>query len=88
MMEHMATRDWQLEDFAEATLTEGVEIRLSLDGDTCLIIYPWYFVPREVQPAVERAMSMGFTTITEMGNLYPYPITDVDNDADYILLEH
>jgi hypothetical protein len=82
------TRDWQLSDYADPTLTtNGIQILVALDGSTCLVIYPWFYTLPEVQPALEQAKCMGFTHISEYGNLYPYAISPDTDDADFIMLE-
>ena len=88
-MDHTIRDEWQLSDFTQPTVTpEGVELLLSPDGGTCIIIYPWHFDRELVETAIHRAVGMGFTHITEMGNLYPYTVTGSDtDDSDYVLLE-
>lgn len=87
-MQPSLDRDWQLSDFNNPTIFDGVELCISTDGTKALVIYPWHYTLPDVQPALERAKDMGFTNITEYGNLYPYMVWASDtDDSDFILLE-
>lgn len=87
-MDAPLTDDWQLTDFSDPTVTEGVEVSISNDGTKCIVIYPWHYTLHDVQPALEVAKCAGFAVITEYGNLYPYTVAGADtDDSDFIILE-
>jgi len=81
--------DWQLSDFADPSLhKEGIEVALSLDGTAALVVFPWHYTLPDVAETLQHVKCMGFTHISEFGNLYPYTVRGQDtDDSDFILLE-
>lgn len=87
-MERTTDREWELSDFTGSTILNGVEILVDGKRNRALVVYPWYLEPKDVREAMLKVQSMGFTTITEMGNLTPYTIQGHDtDDCDYYLVE-
>lgn len=88
MLNH-STADWDLSDFTSASVVDGVEILLSADGKRALVVWPWHANPEvEVRRAANTAQAMGYTTITEVGNLTPYRVPGADTgDSDFMLME-
>jgi hypothetical protein len=88
-MDQVARREWELEDFTSSTILNGVEILIDEDRPRALVIFPWdadYM--EQVRPAMARVRDMGYTTITEMGNLNPYRVHESPtDDCDYYLVE-
>lgn len=78
---------WSLDDFAEPTVTDGMEIRLSLDGDRVLLIFPWHTPPTMTGDGVKMLQTMGWKYTHELGNLNPYTVVGADtDDSDYVLM--
>lgn len=80
--------DWELEDFTSSTVIGGTEILLTQDGSKAIIVYPWHSRPSDSSPVWGTVRGMGFTIITEVGNLQPYTVPGADtDDSDYVLME-
>jgi hypothetical protein len=87
-MDQVASREWELKDFTSSTVVNGVEILLDKQGARALVVYPWYMEYDVLRAAMLRVQQMGFSTITEMGNLHPYRVNDgPEDDCDYLLVE-
>lgn len=84
----LPVKDWELEDFAEGTLVDHVEIRVSHDSTRALVLWPWHTPPGGDHPALITVRNMGFEDMTEFGNILGYMIYGEDtDDSDYIILE-
>lgn len=82
------TEEWQLFEFADPTLVDGCEVRVSHDGRRALVIWPWHTPCEQYGAVVDRTRSMGFKFYTEFGNMLPYSVFGADtDDSDYVLLE-
>ena len=78
--------EWELENFQRIRL-EG-EVEMLMHKNRCIITWPWWLDPEVVRESVLTAETMGFTTMTEVGNMVDYKIPEVDcTDWDYMLME-
>jgi hypothetical protein len=73
--------------FLAAWTGEGVQILVHPMMNEALVVWAWDTPAREVEAAAGRAKTMGFTEITEVGNVegHQVPGTDTD-DCDYYRL--
>lgn len=83
MSKNKEDTDWDLEDFQRAKLVGTTEVLLSAKGDDLLIFTPWFEYFN--QDAMDFASTLGFTSITEVGNIQNYSIPEVAcDDWDFV----
>ena len=80
--------EWELEYFMRVHYADEVEVLIERDGYRALIVWPWYIQPEALQPAMKFAKDMGYTQLTETGNMVGYSIPESDAiDWDFMLME-
>ena len=83
----MTSQDLHLTEFSTAWRSQQAEILLSRSGDKAVAVVPWHSSIPNNQQVLDRAATMGFTDIVEIGNC-EYHIEGLDtDDCDYYLLE-
>lgn len=78
--------EWELENFQRIRL-QG-EVEMLMHKDRCIITWPWWLDPEDVRESVLTAETMGFTMMSEVGNMVDYSIPEVDcSDWDFMMME-
>ena len=80
--------EWELEQFVRVYYVDEIEILMERNGWRALLVWPWYVEPEALSPAMKFAKDMGYTQLTETGNMVGYSVPESEAiDWDFMLLE-